>query len=122
MSLLIPLRSELDHFEEQVLLDGVTFDLFFIWNERDEAWYMSIFDPTVVADEDGARTPIIGCIPIHVGQMLLNEFSDRRRPLGDIVAVDTSNEDLDPGQRDLGERVILLYLSNADLVAIASEA
>ncbi len=116
MSLLIPIRPDLDHFEETVTLDGVSFDLLFRWNNRDDCWYLSIFDPTVEENADGSRTPTLGSIPILTGWALLAQYRMRERPLGDIIVFDTSGQGLDPGRRDLGSRVLLVYYT-ADEIA-----
>lgn len=120
MSILIPNRSDLTYYEMQLTLDLVAFDLVFRWNERDETWYMSIYDPNVAEQSDGSRTPIIGQIPILVGSLLLSTYSRRDRPLGDFLAIDTQGEDHDPGILDLGSRVVFLYFSNAELQAAAA--
>lgn len=122
MSLILPLRPDLDHYTEQLTLDGFKFDFLFQWNERDSTWYMSIFDPAVPADTDGSRVAILAGIAIHVGRGLLNQFRMRERPLGEIIVLDSSNQDLDPGQRDLGERVQLVYLTQDETIAIAAAA
>lgn len=119
MSLLIPLRSDLDHYQETVTLDEVSFDFVFRWNNRDDCWYLSIFDPTVAEAVDGSRIPIIGSIPVLVGWALLAQYRMRERPLGDLVAFDTSGQELDPGRRDLGSRVLLIYYTAAEIAARA---
>lgn len=118
MSLLIPLRSDLDFYVETVTLDGVEFDFEFRWNNRDSAWYLSIYDPTVAAADDGSRVPILGSIPVLVGWPLLNQYRMRTRPLGELVALDTSGQDADPGRRDLGSRVLLLYYTRDEVAAL----
>lgn len=116
MSLILPLRPDLDFFQETVTLDGVEFDLEFRWNNRDACWYLSIFDPTVVEAPDGSRTAIIGSIPLLVGWPLLSQYRMRARPLGEIVAYDTSGQNSEAGQRDLGGRVILVYFEQNEVI------
>ncbi len=117
MSLLIPLRPDLDAYEETVTLDGVAFDLLFRWNNRDECWYLSIFDPTVTASEDGSRTPILGSLPILTGWVLLAQYRMQERPQGDLFVFDSSGQGLDPGRRDLGSRVLLIYYTADEIAA-----
>lgn len=115
MTIRIPTRSDLDFYEMQLTLDGSPFDLVFRWNARDEVWYLSIYDPAVAETVDGSRTPIIGSIPVFVGGPLLSLCRRRDRPLGELIAIDTQGNDEDPGRRDLGDRVVLLYYSQAEL-------
>lgn len=116
-SLLIPTRSDLDFFEQTITLDGSSFDFEFRWNTRDEVWYLSIFDPLTVAASDGSRSAILAGIPIRVRWPLLGLYRYRTRPLGELIAFDTTGEDADPGRRDLGTRVQLIYFEQADLAA-----
>jgi hypothetical protein len=96
-------------------LDGATFDLLFRWNGRDETWYLSIFSPQSAQNTDGSRVPIVGGIPVLVGWPLLSLCQRLDAPAGDFVAIDTSGQDEDPGQRDLGDRVVLLYYTADEL-------
>lgn len=84
-----------------VQLDGLTFQLDLVWNERAGQWFLS------VADGAGAlfaghglalRTPVFY-------QYRLGE----RAPPGELWCVDTSDQEAEPGLADLGARVVLAY-------------
>lgn len=106
----IPTTPNLPHYNQFTTLDGVTYQLVFFWNVRDEHWFMDIFD--------------INGNAVLLSTRLVCNFPLLRRanpgaPPGQILAVDTSGVDLDPLLDDLGTRVELLYY---DLEEIAGSA
>lgn len=117
MSLLIPLRADLDAYVERVSLDGVDYDLAFRWNERDQQYYMSIFSPDSPTQSDGSRVALVAGVPILVGTPFLRSVPGLDRPLGEFIALDTSGQMQEAGQRDLGARVILVYVPLAEIPA-----
>ncbi len=107
MSLTIPLASDVDHFAFTVELDGVTYGFEFLWSYRDSAWYFG------VNDAEGA--PIVSHRKAVVDLPLLSRFRRKDLPPGMLVLQDTSNEQIDPGLHDLGNRVQLRYFTLAEL-------
>lgn len=96
------------NFSQRTILDGREFLLTFRWNQREAKWYLSIADANEV--------PIIQGVKIVLNFPLLTKrIVDERRPPGDIMAVDSSGDERDPGFNDLGERVRLLYIEGADI-------
>ena len=86
-----------------------------MWNDRDESWYWELYD--------SARVPIWLGACIAVGVPLLRQCVADNRPAGDLVAIDTSNQDLDPGLEDFGEdpaRVKLIYLTASDIAEVTT--
>ena len=79
----------------------------FQWNNQANFWTMYMCDPSAT---------VLITRKLTVGTPLLIKYSSPDFPTGDIMAVDTSNQDLDPGLTDLGDRVILLYASVTDMV------
>lgn len=94
----------------EIELDQVTFVFSFEWNDRDLGWYMSIADVNGTALLDGRR--IINDYP------LTDIYKDPRLPAGSLMAIDTSGLGTEPGLRELGDRVQLIYISAAELVAL----
>lgn len=97
----IPVDSNNMNYTLRVELDEVEYQFTFRWNDRDGSWFMAIAD--VEAD------PIAEGIPVRVGVPLLRTCTDIRKPTSTLLAIDTTGADLDPGQYDLGERVIMVY-------------
>ena len=117
MALRLPVNPTLAHSSFEVVLDGATYTLEFRWNERAAAWFFSVYDAAgallvvrkvVLSGPDNFR--------------LLGRFRDARLPLGDFLAVDTSQTWVEPGLGDLGARVEFIYLEAADFAAIDAEA
>jgi hypothetical protein len=103
---LIPtLTDETEHYIQRVELDSVVFELTFMWNTREEAWFLS------VADADGVA--LASGIKIVADWQLFQSVSNPDMPAGAMMAVDTSGAGLKPGLLELGERVLLLYRDTA---------
>lgn len=86
-------------FEQE--LDERVYQFTFTWNEREEYWYFDL------ADDSGS--PIAEGIKVVVNWDLIRRSSDARRPPGNIIALDTTNQNLDPTQAELGNRVLMVY-------------
>ena len=104
MAAIIPTRTDLESYQEQVALDGATYTLGLQWNVRDESWYLSL------ADEAG---PIVSGLRVVADTPLLQFVAHARRPPGELLALDTSGVGLDPQLGELGARVLLCYLEAA---------
>jgi hypothetical protein len=104
---IIPCDPELTNYSLEVELDEETFNLRLFWNDKDNTWYLSI--------SDSEEEPILEGQRLVVGMPVLRHIVDRRRPFGELIAIDTSGQDIDPGIGDLGARVQLYYYELADL-------
>lgn len=98
----LPLRTDLPHYDFTTELDGKSYTFVMKWNEREEAWYMDLYDST--------NTLVIASRKIVIGWPLTNRYQDETLPPGTLIAVDTSNANQDPGLEDLGERVEIWYI------------
>ncbi len=102
----IPTRNDLPCWEQQVVLDGIPFILQFYFNPRmnDGAgkWMLSISDQN--------RNLLVAPVPITTAWGLFDRFIELINLPGTIFAFDTSGQNTDPGQFELGDRVRLLYL------------
>jgi len=104
----LPIEADARHYFYTLELDGRTYGLEFLWNERDEGWSLAVQDD---AGAELARARIV------VGFPLFRRCLDERLPPGEFIALDTSGADLEPGVDDLGGRVKLLYMEAATLPA-----
>jgi hypothetical protein len=100
----IPVRGDLPSHTVKVTLDGRKYGLAFRWSERESAWYMSI------SLEDA--TPIASGIKVVLGMYLNARLAREDAPPGLFMAYDTSGEDQEAGETDLGSRVELLYIDS----------
>ena len=116
MAQIIPTSTELSDYRQVTSLDGRDYVLRFLYNTREDRWYLTISDQ----DED----PIVSGIKVVAEIDLLKRVTDERRPPGILVARDLSAPDPsatvpkilseDPGLTDLGGRVTLLYFTEAE--------
>lgn len=116
MSQVVPTSIELSDYRQVTSLDGRDYVLRFIHNAREDRWYVQI------SDQDG--DPIVST-KVVAEIDLLQRVTDPRRPPGKLVARDLSATDPsdtqpkilseDPGLRDLGGRVTLLYFTAAEV-------
>lgn len=106
----IPTRSDSPSFVETVSIGDTTYRLAFSWNEREGFWYMDIS-----TDDDD---PILLGLKLVANWELMRRFADERLPDGQILVLDQSGRDEDPGRNDLGDRVILVFATNDEIAAL----
>lgn len=95
----------------RIRLDGVFFVLRLAWNIRDLMWTLGISDSQDVSLAHG--------IPVRVGVDVLANLRGRVGfPPGALTPIDSHGQGQDPGRKDFGDRVWLIYLT-ADEVASA---
>jgi len=97
----LPVRSDLPSYNFQITLDGVIYGLSFNWSRRAGLWTMDI------ADEIG--TPMLMGIRLFQGFPLISRFFKPGLPPREFFCIDTANQGKDPGEDDLGARVLLIY-------------
>lgn len=97
----IPVRSDLPAYDFQIELEKVQYTLSFNWNARMKSWFMDI------GDKDG--NPLLSGLKMYASYPLKYKFKDTALPPGEFLLLDTTNQNKDPQQDDLGSRVILMY-------------
>ena len=96
----IPVQSTTDPFSQQVELDGFLYDLTFLWNERDQHWFLTIGRDDVV---------LVSEVKLVVTDDLLSQYTRvEDLPPGTLSIVDLDDLDRDPDGA-FGDRVLLLY-------------
>lgn len=109
--LILPTRTDGEaRYTFECDLDEVTFQFSFEWNDRDSGWYMSI------SDVNGS--PIISGRRVVLNYPLTNIYADARKPKGELIAIDTTDKNVEPGLLDLGDRVLLMYMTAAEKAAL----
>jgi hypothetical protein len=112
MILQIPLPTPpVYDFDLQADLDGVTFTLGVFYNSRDGGWYLNIGAADSTPILAGQR--VVVDYPIGWKQTAYNPLM----PAGALQWSDTSGQGIDPGQFDIGARVVLLYFDLAEMQA-----
>jgi hypothetical protein len=91
----------------KVPLNGVTYTIRWLWNERGNAWFMDL------SDLDG---PILSGVRVVLNVDLLNNTADPRKPDGMMIAVAPDGvAEVDPTHDDLGEAVKVVFIDQADV-------
>lgn len=109
-SKLLPLKNDgTERFSFSTSLNQVVFRFEFAWNSIGNFWSMILSDSS--GDVLAVRKVVIGM------PLLFRYASDDRFPTGDIVVLDTSSQDLDPGLLDLNSRVLVMFTSVEDLIS-----
>jgi hypothetical protein len=101
--LLVPTpTSGYPHIRQRVALSGATYQLRWLWNERDRAWTFCLWDA------DGG--PLVLGVRVVLGVDLLEAAPQGpRRPPYRMVVVDPTQRGQEPGLTDLGSRVKVIY-------------
>lgn len=100
---------------QRTRLDGRDYLLRFSFNEREERWYLSLFD------ED--ELPILEGLKLVCSQPLLQAYrSNPDVPRGELVVMDLTDDNSPPTLDELGEgkRCELLYITAEELEALKS--
>lgn len=85
-----------------------TFDV--RWNTRDDAWRFDMYDPDGILMVAGVK--IVLNVPL--GRRSAHSFFNNNS----IIAMDSSLSGLDPNYDDLGTRVVVWHLTDADLMSL----
>lgn len=100
---ILQLVSNERNYSIEVNLDNENFLFRFLWNPRSACWF---FDLSRVSD----GRLLLDSKRIAVGTVPLQQFVGPEWPKGQLYIFDTSGQDLDPGETDLGSRVQIHYL------------
>lgn len=105
MAVVIPTRNDIPFYSLRVDLstaEGTAeYLLALSFNERDGAWYLAVSDQLADPIWQGK---------VVLGFPLMRNCVDRRRPLGDFFAIDTTSVGAEPAALvDMGDRVLLVY-------------
>lgn len=101
----VPTRNDLPAYNYIAKLDGVNYKLSYVFNPR-----LGDVGKWTVALSDQVGNPLVGPVVIVATWPLFNRFKANGIFPGTLFAFDTSGQNEDPGQFDLGNRVRMLYL------------
>lgn len=107
--LAIPTSQTVPHYTQRTVLDGTQYQLEFLFNERDNAWYLSILSEE--GDDIAMGLKLVADWP------LLRRTQREDAPPGELIALDTTGDGIDPGFDELGGRVVLFYLDAAEVAS-----
>lgn len=110
MILELQLLNDEPFYDVTTNLDGVDYQLSFMYNQRLDEWYLS------VRDSDGS--PIVLGIAIVCNWGLLSNYSDARLPRGILMCQSNiATDNTPPGYTELGpgKRCKIVYLTEDEL-------
>lgn len=96
-------------FSETVTLTGTEYVLDFQYNQREDRWYLSLYDTNGNAIYLGRK--IVPSVP------LFRKCASGSKPLGDLIAQTLTANDAPPNIDELGERVQLVYYEPGEIAA-----
>lgn len=101
--LIIPISdaATLGNFYQTVTLEGVDYQLDFVWNDRESFWYVSIKD-----DEGNERRSGLKAV---CNFPITRHWKESNRPPGQFIFLDTREIPVDPGLDELGVEIPLTY-------------
>lgn len=102
----IPTSITAPFYSQVTSLDGVSYELEFRWNSRDEAWYINIFNTSGTALAYGIR--------VVTDWPLIRRMTVAERPAGSIIALDTTGTGTMPTLTTLGTVIQLVYIDEDD--------
>ena len=105
----IPLPKGVPSFSQRVMLEQLEYIFDLHWNQRDERWYLQLYDST---------GELITTRKVIANWPLLNGVVHESRPAGELIALDTQQLGTPIGLYDFGERVALTYLEAADVAEL----
>lgn len=94
----LPLRQDALVFGFTTSLGGLSYQFTFYFMQTDQNWYFDLADATGVKLLSGIK-------------VVLGTFLGASTFAGRLFAVDLSNQDRPPGPKDLGDRVVIFYVS-----------
>lgn len=106
----LPLVPSLSNYRLSTTLEGQEYLFDVRWNNREEAWYLSIFD----VNGDVIKWNIKIVLGVQLGMRVTNA----NFPPGALYAIDLTNRGLEAKFDDIGERVVVIYLSSAEVAGI----
>ena len=98
------------YFEKRISLDGRDYILRFLFNTREEKWYLDI--------NDQDNVPIVSGLKLVLNIDLVRRLTDERRPKGALHVFEnaSSNEQqIDPGLSSLGLDIQLVYFDEEEI-------
>lgn len=102
--------TSIAYYEQTVELDGVVLIFRFRWNVRFEYWSFDVYD----AD----RNPLMLARRVVLDHQIDRQYHHKGIAPGKILAFDGTKLKTPPGLNELGERVFLLYVEEADLATL----
>ncbi len=110
---ILPLIPSVRQYTFDTVLDENPYVVRVTWNDRDEAWYLDIADADRVAIAYGIKV-VLGA---NLGRVNNHKLFDN----GALLALDRSGENREAAFDDLGDRVLVVYVTGLELAGALVE-
>ncbi len=94
--------SDLASFNEEITLDNIPYNIRFDYNIRFEHWSFSISTRDLI--------PIVSGIKLVINYSLLDQYSGRDLPLGQLFVIDTTDEIEKVSRTNIIEPLSIVYI------------
>ena len=102
----IPIFSDPKNYQINVAINGVNLNIRFRYNDRNDTWYMSIYDRNNTLLLSGIPTLSNVISMTDVYQVLSNDL------IGDFLFFDKTGKAQDVTSEDLGNQIELYFIDN----------
>ena len=106
----IPFSPSIPFYTLQTTLGEIDYIFVVRWNTRGNAWYFDLLE------ED--ETPITNGLKVVLGALIGAENPNDNRLAGALVATDLTDEGVEPGFDDLGDRVRVYFYPIEEINAL----
>ncbi len=104
---LIRVVGKTGKFQQVVPLEGESYTLIFRWNDRVSRWFLTIRDASGADLITGKK--MVSDVPFTQHETI------EGLPPGEIWVLDLTGSGVDPALRDIGDRVVLMYVDEANV-------
>lgn len=102
----------LPDYTTTVTLEGESFELRWRFNDRISSWFLDVFD-------DAGDVLVYGRRIVADWEIFSQNFHTEGMPAGSLIPFDTTLAKTDPKLGELGDRVLMIYLTSDDLAEVA---
>lgn len=108
--IIIPTTTTNDASRQEIVLEDNVYIIDLHWNTRGEFWVLDIYS--------AAEELLVAGIKLVLGSGLLQHHTSSKLPRGELLVVDTSSTLARIAKSDLGSSALLVYLTEAETLAI----
>lgn len=106
--IVLPTSSTLLDYRETITLEGIDYIFHFRWSARADAWFLDLMDSDGAALFSGKK--------IVIGIPMFGQSRFSAVPAGELIFIDTTNRQVEPGPYELGGRVLPVYVGPGEVV------
>jgi len=110
MAFNLPIDTTVSNFSQQMDLDGVPYNLTFLYNTSSLQWTLSISDIDDVHIVDGLK--------LVLNSNLFSQYPSIGLPPGELYCIDSTGKELEINRDNLGSVVELIYVTEAEIDTI----